>query len=315
MKYRIGVDVGGMSIKAGIVGDSFAIGAKKSIVTMPNKPSAEIVRDIAELIKSIMSENGLTPQDIDGVGLGFPGSVYDAKGVVRYCCNINLINVPIVKMLREELSIDNVKISNDANCAALAETTYGAGKGALNSVMLTLGTGLGTGIIVDGRMLTGHQSAGAEGGHMQIDMKGPVCGCGKKGCFEVYASATALIRQVKEAMEKNPDSLLHEIAKTDGLSGKTVFIAAKQGDKVAKRVIARYIKYIGAGLLNFSNIFFPEVIIIGGGVSVQGDLLIKPLQKYVAKNIYGSEYNPKIKVVAAALGNDAGIIGAALLCR
>lgn len=311
--YYVGVDIGGMSLKAGIVNEKGEVLYKKAVVTEPDKDSMEIVADIENLVKDVVAEFGIEIKDVDGLGMGFPGSVWDAKGEIVYCCNINLVKVPIVKILTKSLGISNIKISNDANCAALGETKFGAGKGALNSVLITLGTGLGTGIVVDGKLLTGNRSAGAEGGHMQINFGGPVCGCGKKGHYEAYASATALIRQTEDAMSRHPESLLHEVAKIEGVNGKTAFIAAKQGDKVADAVIKRYIKYIGTGLVNFANLFYPEIIIVGGGISKEGDTLVKPLQRFVSRNVYGSKYNPKIKVVAATLGNDAGIIGAATL--
>ncbi|MEG1529863.1 MAG: ROK family protein, partial [Clostridia bacterium] len=250
--FFIGVDIGGMSIKAGIVDDSGKIVAKKSIVTIPTKASELIVGDIAKLILDILADNNMAVSDIQGIGLGFPGSIYDECGIVRYCCNINLINVPVVEMLQKLTSIKNIKISNDANCAALGETKFGAGKGAKNSVMVTLGTGVGTGIIVDGKMLTGNCSAGAEGGHMQINFGKAQCGCGKHGHYEAYASATALIAQTKEAAEKHPESALNEIIKSDGLDGRTLFTAMKRGDKVAISTFNRYIKFVGVGLCNFA---------------------------------------------------------------
>lgn len=313
MKY-IGIDIGGMSIKGGVVDEKGNILCRKSITTLPTKADDEIVSDIAGLIEDIVSENGLDKKDVCGVGIGCPGSVYDEKGIVRYSCNINFRNTPMVKMLVEKTGIENIKISNDANCAALGETVFGAGQGAKNAVMVTLGTGVGTGIVVDGKLLTGNRSAGAEGGHIQINMGGAVCGCQKRGHYEAYASATALMNQVLKACEKHPESALAKAVEKQGISGKVVFDVAKQGDKVAIATVKRYIKYVGTGLVTFANIFFPEVIIIGGGISYQGDYIIKPLQRYVSRNVYGSKYNPKIKVVAATLKNDAGIIGAAALC-
>lgn len=311
--YYIGIDVGGMSLKAGVVDLNGEIIFKKTVQCAPNKPGAEVVKDIEKLIKDIISENGLTTGDIGGIGMGFPGSVDDKKGEVVYCCNIDLVKIPIVSVLKKSLGISNIKISNDANCAVVGENRFGAAKGAKDVVLITLGTGLGTGIIANGTLLTGNRSAGAEGGHMQINIGGAVCGCGKAGHYESYASATGLIRQTEAAMKKHPESLLSEIAKTEGLNGKTAFIAAKQGDKAASAVLKRYFKYVGMGLVNFGNIFYPEIIIVGGAMSKEGDYLIKPLQNYVSRNVYGNKYNPKIKVIAAALGGDAGIIGAASL--
>lgn len=312
MKF-IGIDVGGMTIKGGIVDEAGNIVARKTIVTEPAKEDRAIVEDIATLIKDIIVDNNLDMREIGGVGIGCPGSCYDEKGIVRYCCNINFRNTHMVDILKASTGIDNIKLSNDANCAALGETMFGAGKGAKNSVMITLGTGVGTGIIVDGRLLTGNKSAGSEGGHIQINIGGPTCGCGKVGHYEAYASATALMNQALSACAKHPESALAKAVESEGISGKIVFDIAKSGDKVATQVVKKYIKYIGMGLITYANIFFPEVIIIGGGISYQGDYIIKPLQRYVSRNVYGAEYNPRIKVVAATLKNDAGIIGAAAL--
>ncbi len=312
MNY-IGIDIGGMTIKGGLVDEKGNIILKQTIETEPRKPGDEIVGDIITLIKNIMSKGNLSASDVDGIGIGSPGSIYDQKGIIRYSCNINFRNTQIVKLVQDALGISNVKVSNDANCAALGETVFGAGHGAQNSVMITLGTGVGTGIVVDGRLLTGNRSAGAEGGHITIKMGGAKCGCGKKGHYEAYASATALINQVNEACDKNPDSILASVAKRDGIDGKTVFTAEDEGCPLAAKVLKKYLKYVGEGLLTFANIFFPEVIIVGGGISNAGDRVIKPLQRYVSRNVYGGGYNPKIKVVGATLKNDAGIVGAATL--
>lgn len=313
MKY-VGVDIGGMSVKAGIVDEGGNILVKKTAVCHPDRPEREIIEEIAALISELIAEAGVRKRDLAGVGIGCPGSVYDEKGIVRYSCNINFRNAPLAAGVADLVGIGNVRLSNDANCAALGETLFGAGRGAKNSVMVTLGTGVGTGIVVDGRLLTGNRSAGAEGGHMQLNMGGRVCGCGKKGHFEAYASATALIEQTAETCAKYPDSLLAKLAASKGIDGKIAFEAAREGCPVANRLVKRYVKYVGMGLVSMANIFYPEVIIVGGGISNEGDALIKPLQRYVSRNVYGSVYNPKIKVVAATLRNDAGIVGAAALC-
>lgn len=312
MKY-IGVDIGGMSVKCGVVSDKGQLIFKKSAPIKADAQDSIIVKDIADLVLDVISESGTDKEEIYGIGIGCPGSVYDEKGVVRYSCNINFRNTPMADMMCEMTGIDNVRLSNDANCAALGETMFGAGNGAKNSVLVTLGTGVGTGIVVDGKLLTGNKSAGAEGGHIQINMGGATCGCGKKGHYEAYASATALMDQVARACAKHPESLLAKYAEEHGIDGKTVFICAEQGDKVAIATLKRYIKYVGEGLTVFANIFFPEVIIIGGGISNEGEQFVKPLQRYVSKNVYGAAYNPKIKVVPATLKNDAGIIGASAL--
>ncbi len=309
----IGVDVGGMSIKAGLVDLNGKIVARQSVVTRAKESESAIIDDIAGLIRDLTLSCGMSMSDILGVGIGLPGAVNDDMGIVRYCCNINFVEVALVAELQKRLDFENIYISNDANCAVLGEVVFGIAKGKRDVVLITLGTGLGTGIITGGQLLKGHQSAGAEGGHMTINIGGPVCGCGKKGHFESYASATALLAQVKEAMEKHPESLLHEVAKNDGFDGKTVFTASKMGDKVAIRVLNRYLKYVGIGLVNFANLFYPEMIIIGGGISNQGDNIIKKIEKYVNKNIYSAGLTPKIKVTVSDMKNDAGIIGAACL--
>jgi len=309
----VGVDIGGMSVKCGIVDRNGNILFKK---TAPIKRDAEdetILQGIAALIADTVKDGGFSAADIEGIGLGCPGSIYDEKGIVRYCCNINFRNTPMAKRISELCGVENVKVSNDANCAALGETLFGAGKGAKNSVLVTLGTGVGTGIIVNGKLLTGNQSAGAEGGHITISAGGELCGCGKRGHYEAYASATALMNQTEKACKENPSSLLASYVKENGLSGKAAFICAKQGDGTAKRVVEKYIEYVGEGLVVFANIFYPEVIIIGGGISNEGENFLAPIKKYVAKNVYGAEYAPEIKVVLATLKNDAGIVGAAAL--
>lgn len=309
----IGVDIGGMSVKAGVVDEEGKTLFKDTAVTNAQAPAEEIAADIAALIRSVADRGGASLSSVGGIGVGSPGSVNDAAGVIRYSCNINFRETPLAALLADKTGVSNVKISNDANCAALGETLFGAGRGAKNSVTVTLGTGVGTGIVVDGRLLTGNQSAGAEGGHVIIKAGGEKCGCGKRGCFEAYASATALMRQTARAAERHPESLLAKMAKENGIDGKTAFIAAKAGDKTAKRVVSDYIRYVGIGLVGFANVFYPEVFIIGGGIGKEGDALILPLKKFVAKNAYGAEFNPPIDVVAATLGNDAGIIGAAAL--
>ncbi|MDR3216199.1 MAG: ROK family protein [Clostridiaceae bacterium] len=312
--YYIGIDIGGMSIKTGLVDETGRLHFKKVFTTKPDEPSLIIISCIADFVKEMLAENALTLKDISGIGIGIPGSVDSKKGTVRYCCNINLVDVKLVAELSKLLNFKNIKISNDANCAALGETRFGAGRGAANTVMITLGTGVGSGIISDGRLFEGGFSAGAEAGHTTVMMKGgDECGCGFKGHWEAYASATALIRQTKRAVEKAPTSKLAELAEK-GVTGRTAFDAAKQGCKAAQKVVRKYLEYVGIGLVNLCNLFYPEIVIIGGGISNEGDYIIKPLQRYANKYVYGRGYNPKIKITRAELLNDAGIIGAASLC-
>ena len=311
--YYVGIDVGGMSLKAGIVDEKGNIIIKKAVKTIPGRSGELIVGDLADLIKATILESKIPSSEIVGVGMGFPGSVWDEKGIVRYCCNIDLVDIPMVKLLKEKGIEYPIVISNDANCAVLGEAYFGSAKGSKNVVLITIGTGLGTGIVVDGVLLTGNRSAGAEGGHMQINIGGAKCGCDKKGHYEAYASATALLRQAKDACEKHPESLMNELFKKNGYEGYCIFNAAEQGDETAKKVIAKFVKYVGMGAVSLCNLFYPEYFLVGGGIANNGALFIPQLQRYISRNVYGTKYNPKIKVQAAKLLNDAGIIGAACL--
>ena len=311
--YYVGIDVGGMSLKAGIVDEKGNIIIKKAVKTIPGRSGELIVGDLADLIKATILESKIPSSEIVGVGMGFPGSVWDEKGIVRYCCNIDLVDITMVKLLKEKGIEYPIVISNDANCAVLGEAYFGSAKGSKNVVLITIGTGLGTGIVVDGVLLTGNRSAGAEGGHMQINIGGAKCGCDKKGHYEAYASATALLRQAKDACEKHPESLMNELFKKNGYEGYCIFNAAEQGDETAKKVIAKFVKYVGMGAVSLCNLFYPEYFLVGGGIANNGALFIPQLQRYISRNVYGTKYNPKIKVQAAKLLNDAGIIGAACL--
>ncbi len=314
MKY-VGVDIGGMSVKVGIVDEYGRILFKQSEPCYPDRHESQIVASIAALINDTINKFCTEKDEIGGIGIGCPGSVYDQEGIVRYSCNLNFRNTPLADLMSEMTGISNVRLSNDANCAALGETLFGAGEGAMNSVTVTLGTGVGTGIIVDGRLITGNKSAGAEGGHMIIEVDGRKCGCGNKGCYEMYASATALIAETRASIGRHPDSILAQVAEENGLDGKTAFEAKRRGCPFAKRVVNKYVKYVSTGIINLANIFYPEVVIIGGGISNEGDDLLRLVRRYVLRHVYGSGwYSPKMKVTLATLKNDAGIVGAAALC-
>jgi glucokinase len=314
MNY-IGIDIGGMSIKGGIITEKGEWVAKEVVTTDPRADEDIIIEVLANLCKSLIKKAGLTEQDICGIGLGIPGTVFADEGRVRFAPNINLVNTPLVAKLSKHFKFQvPIKISNDANCATLGEALFGGGKGKTDVLMVTLGTGVGTGFIIDGNLFEGINSAGAEGGHMVIRTSGEKCSCGRKGCWEAYASATALIRQTNAAIKKNPESILAKVAIKQGeVNGKTAFFAAEQGCKVAKSVLRKYLNYVGEGMVNLINIFRPQVFIVGGGISREGDNIIKPLQSYVNRHSYAPKYSPKVKVVPATLFNDAGILGAAAL--
>ncbi len=312
--YNIGIDIGGMSFKGGIVDQKGNIVYKEVVATVPNASADKNADDLAELILILIRNSKLDVAQIASIGIGFPGTTDSDKGIVVHTPNISFEKYPIKKALKQRLNNDfPIYISNDANCAALGESLFGKQK-IDNAVLITLGTGVGSGIIVDGKIFEGYKSMGAEGGHIRIKSGGEKCGCGNRGCFEAYASASALIRQTKLAIEKNPQSILAQVAQKEGeVCGKTVFIADRQGCKVAKSVIRRYTKYVGDGIISILNLFGSEYIIIGGGISKEGDYFIKPLSRYINRYKYGSKFYPKTKVIPASLHNDAGIVGAAFI--
>ncbi len=309
--YYLGVDVGGMSVKAGVVDEKGTLLNKCSIVTNAIGKTREFIDDIVSLCDQVVSDAGLQRTDVASVGIGMPGTVNPIDGIVTYACNIGFKNVPLRMIFQEKWNIP-VYLANDADAASLAEVKFGAGVGATDALLVTLGTGVGTGIVIGGAIFSGRGGAGGESGHTVIVADGEQCACGRKGCFEAYASATALIRMTAKAVLDNPDSLLAKIA-SRGIDGRTAFMARLQGDKVGEEVVNQYVKYIGIGVTNLVNIFRPEIVLIGGGVSHEGEYFIKMIEDYVNQNAYGKEINPYVPVRQARLGNDAGIIGAAAL--
>lgn len=313
MKYYIGIDVGGTSIKAGVIGENGTIFAKESVPTNADRSYQEIIKTMYELSQSVISKANLTKEDIVSVGIGSPGTVNSAKGIISFSANLHFKNVNVLYEFKKHWNIP-LFIGNDANCAALGETLFGSGKGKKNTILVTLGTGVGTGFIIDGKIFEGNNGEGGEGGHICIRMGGEKCTCGERGCWEAYASATALIRQTTTAMEKNPESLMHKVALDLGkISGRTAFIAYKDGDKAAAKVVKNYVKYVATGLLVIVNIFRPEMIMLGGGISNEGDYFVKMVEKYVVKHAFGKKLNKAPQIIKASLGNDAGIVGAAAL--
>lgn len=313
--YSIGIDLGGTNIAVGVVDESGNILSKVSIPTENSRNYKEIIADMAKASKDAMSKAGLDISELKGIGIGSPGTVDSEKGIIVYANNLKFENVPMREELRTHIDLP-VYISNDANCAALGETSdAGAAKGYKNVVLITLGTGVGGGIIIDGKIYEGNYSAGAELGHSLIALDGELCTCGRKGCWEAYASATALVKQTVLAMEKDKNSLMWEFAAGDvkKAGGRTAFDASRKGDKKALEVVGNYIKYVSEGLIDMINIFRPEIVLLGGGVSNEGEYLFTPVREYVGKYTYGGSRTPVPPVMKAGLGNDAGIIGAAML--
>lgn len=310
-RYYVGIDLGGTFIKGGIINNNGEIILHDKVPTECDKGSDKVVENIANLTKELIEKSKIDKSDVVGIGMGVPGMIDSKDGIVIFAGNLNLKNFPIAEKLKKLTDLD-VKIANDANVATLGEVKFGAAKNHENAIMLTLGTGVGGGIVADGRLIEGYKSAGAELGHIVIVANGEQCSCGRKGCLEAYSSATALIRDTKRAMEEHKDSKMWEVGSLEQVSGKTVF-DYKDVDSYAKEVIDNYLFHLALGITNFANIFRPEIILLGGGVCAQGDVIVKPLQKMLDEKIFAGELGPKVKIAIAELGNTAGMIGAAAL--
>lgn len=312
--YRIGVDLGGTNIVVGIVDENYKIITKAKRKTNCPRPAEEILKDIAACVKTALENAKLTEADIISIGIGTPGSVNKEEGVIDYANNLGFDKVPAKAILSEFYDLP-IYLENDANCAALGEAVAGAGNNAKNFVAVTLGTGVGSGIIVDGKIVNGCNDAAGEMGHTVIELDGEPCTCGRRGCWEAYSSATALVRQTKKAMEEHKDSLMWELVGNDinKVNGRTAFDAMRKGDAVGKAVVDKYIRMLAVGITNIVNIFQPEVLCIGGGIGCEGENLLVPLRALVEKEHYSIHSAKQTKLCSAVLGNDAGIIGAALL--
>lgn len=309
MKYYIGIDLGGTNIVAGVVDENYQILTKASVKTNLPRPEQEIAADMAAVARQAAEEAGLSLDQIEWVGVGTPGIANSATGIIEYSNNLGFCNTPMVQYLEEALGRPAF-IENDANAAAYGEYVAGAAKGAKHAVCITLGTGVGGGIIIDGKIYCGSNFGGAEIGHTVIDVNGPMCSCGRKGCFEVFSSATGLIRMTKEALAAHPESAMKD---EERITGRTAFNYMRAGDETAKQVVDDYIRYLAAGITNTINIFQPDVLCIGGGVCNEGDPLLLPMKKIVKKEVYTRNSPKNTEIVIAKLGNDAGIIGAAFL--
>lgn len=312
MKYGIGIDVGGMSIKFGLVDEEGNIEERARVVTP--KDVGVAVREIVRTVNDILSGRGLTVSDIKGIGIGCPGAVDSVSGKIVCLPNLGWENFCLADELKKYFNTQ-IKLSNDVNVAALGEAKYGAAKEFDSSVMIAVGTGVGSGIILDKKLYEGGKSRGAEIGHTTLVFNGLECTCGRRGCVECYASATALIAQTKAEMNENKKSKMWEYVNGDinGVDGRTAFECSKLGDESAEKVVNAFISYLGECLLNVCNVFRTDAIIIGGGISAQGNYLTDKLQKYCEKFDYGYKNAPRTKIMVAKLGNDAGIVGAASL--
>lgn len=311
---HIGFDIGGMSIKAGLVDKEGNILYKSTRPTPSGDKGISFIKYMRELIDELIAYSQDNNLKITAIGVAIPGIVDNKEGSLTYANNLDLEYPFNVKEKLKDYGFD-FYMSNDANVACLAEQKFGAAKGKKDAILLTLGTGVGGGIVIDNKLYEGNEGKGAELGHFVLVVDGLPCTCGRKGCFEAYASATALLRLTKEIMMENKDSLMWEYCDNDinKVTGLTSFECSKIGDKAANLVVDTYVKYLGEGILNICNVFRPETVIIGGGISNQKDYFINKIVNYCEKYHYGYKNTPKVEIVAAKLTNDAGIIGAAHL--
>lgn len=315
-KYYLGLDVGGTNMAAGIVDKDLRIIAKESIPTRAGRTIEEITTDMAEVSKRVVQKAGLRMEDISSWGIGMPSYVNPATNLLVHANCFGWKNVPIYDYLRKHISLPTY-IANDANCATYGEVLAGSASQYDNAIMLTLGTGVGGGIILGKKIYSGSDNMGAELGHTKLVYDGSRCTCGQKGCLEAYCSSTALIRITQEAVKKHPDSLIMELCGQDTslINGEVIFEAAKRGDALATEIFDDYIGHLAAGISTFITIFRPEVIILGGGIAHAGDFLLEPLNERLRTCTFAAEEIGVPPIVGAELGNDAGIIGAALLER
>ncbi|MGE5614334.1 MAG: ROK family protein [Bacillota bacterium] len=307
--YRVGVDLGGTNIAVGLVNDKYEIVAFTSVPTRAKRPAEQVVEDIAGAINSVLEKGAVTVKDCSMIGIGAPGTCDVERGILIRSYSLAWERVPIVSMLHERFGT-TVRVDNDANCAALAEVKAGAAKGCKNVVLVTLGTGVGTGIVINGSIYSGLKGNGTEMGHMLIDYDGELCTCGRRGCWDAYASATALIVQAKRAAAARPESLLNRLPE---ITGKSVFEAADKGDVTAKVVVKQYCEYLCLGVTNIVNALAPEMILIGGGISREGDRILNPIREHIREYSFDTREEALPVVKVASMGNDAGIVGAAAL--
>lgn len=312
--YYVGIDLGGTNIAAGLTNKKGEIIRKKSIPTHRDRPYTEIVKDMAGITIKLINEVGIDQKELKYIGIGSPGTPNVQEGTIIYSNNLNFRNAPIKYEMQKYINVP-IYVENDANCAALAESVYGSAKGVDHSVTLTFGTGIGAGIVINKRIYSGFNNAASELGHTVIVSEGCQCSCGRKGCWETYASANALIRQTQEVLEQNLDSWIYTLVNGDlsKINGKTIFDAARKDDRLALNIVDTYIGYMSEGITNVINMLQPEIVVVGGGICNEGEYLLKPLREKVYQAMYTKDEVPKTQIKKAQMGNDAGIIGAAML--
>jgi len=311
----VGIDIGGTNLVAAVIGRAGQIISKSSRPVDHSWSAEQLCDEIANLGRQAAACGGIKLEDIQAVGIGLPGLVNNETGTVIQTPNMPFRNTPLRELFQKHWDVP-VYLGNDANCAAIGEYWAGAAKGCDSVVMITLGTGIGGGLIVNGKLHTGFGNSAMEVGHMIVHPFGHLCGCGNRGCWEQYGSATALIRITKTEMERNRDSLLWELCEGElgNVEGRTPFQAARMGDAAAKQVLSTYLSGLSVGIINLVNILQPDMICLGGGISnAEDELLLTPLRYMVEQGVFDKRVGARIE--KASLGNDAGVIGAAMLCN
>ena len=311
--YNVGIDLGGTTIKGGIVDKTGKIIISKAIPTNAERTGKEIIKDIANLSNELIEKSGINISEINSIGIGSPGLIDSRNKKIILASNIDFNNINVEEEMKKYINID-IFIENDANCATVAEFYCGSMKNYNSGVMLTIGTGIGGGVILDGKLIKGDYLGETELGHTIVDYSGQKCKCGQKGCLEVFSSATAIINYAKTLIyeNKNTKTKILDFAKDiDNINAKFVFEAYDLKDELATKVIERFNQYMAVAIVNYINIFRPGVFCIGGGVSARGEKLINPIIEKAQELILGNKL--ECPIVTAILGNDAGIIGAAML--
>jgi len=314
----IGIDLGGTNIAAALVAeDGKIIGSKVSITTDADKGTDAVLGGLLKVCDMLVESNPAAKAEIKAVGIGVPGMMTPENGVVLFSPNIQCINnTDITANIKAKYNVP-VYINNDANCAALGEVSAGGAVGATDAIFVTLGTGVGGGIVIGGKIYSGFNGVAGEIGHILITLDGRECGCGRKGCWEAYASATGLVKTTKEIMAEDKSSAMWELCEGDieNAGGRTSFDAMRKGDAAGQRAVDTYVKHLGAGIVDLINIFEPEIVCIGGGISNEGETLLAPLRAYVDSEKYTAKSDAvaQTRITKATLGNDAGIVGAAML--
>ena len=313
MAQRIGVDVGGTNVKIALVSDKGKIVYSNSIPTRAEMGYEYTVNSMKDAIRDLLKETKMKSNDIEGMGFGFPGQINKKKGVVRLAPNIpGWVNVPIANIMEKEFGI-LTRVDNDVRTATLGELNYGAGVGCENLVCITVGTGIGSGLVVNGKLVRGANNAAGEIGHIKLtNIGGPLCGCGDRGCLEAYASGPSIVALAEEYIRGGKSTKYRELANPD-ITPYIVAVAAKEGDPVARQIFRIMGEYIGMGLTSVVNLLNPEKIIIGGGVAEAGDILFEPIRETIAKR--AMTIQREVEIVPAQLGNTAGVIGASLLIK